>query len=70
MAAQINVDEEEDFDKLLAFSEYIASFINYEAVEKIKNQRANRKTTSNEEFAELLEKISGRPAPEFRKEDK
>lgn len=69
ITAQINADEEEEFDKLLAFSEYIASFINFEAVKNIQNQRANRKTTGDEDFADLIEKISGRPAPDFRKDD-
>ena len=67
VATQISLDEEEEFDRTLSFVEYLASFINFEAVKKTKEQRENRKTMSDEEFQELIKQISGRDAPKFQK---
>jgi len=66
LSTQINKDEEEEFEKLLSFCEYLASFINHEAVRNVQENRANRKTTADDEFEDLLKNISGRSAPKFK----
>lgn len=66
LAAQISQDEEDEFEKELAFTEYLASFISPEKVEKVKSHRANRKTTGDKEFQELVSKISNRAPPKFQ----
>lgn len=52
-AEQIYIDEKEEFERNRDFLEYVASFINPSAVEKIKQSRASAEThtfQSKEEF--------------------
>lgn len=69
MAAQIAQDESEEFDKMLAFCEYIASFINFEAVQAVQRDRKSKSARDDEAFKKVVESLSGRQAPEFQNKD-
>jgi hypothetical protein len=62
----INRDEEEGFLQKRDELEYLASFINPEAVSKVKEMRRNTKAVSDDDFTEILKNVSGRTdLPEF-----
>lgn len=65
IAKMINKDKEEEFLKRRDELEYLASFINPEAVAKVKETRNNMKVVSEEDFENILSSISGREMPEF-----
>jgi hypothetical protein len=66
----INKDEEEEFDKVLSFVEYLASFTNAEAVQQVRKTRESRAAGDEESLKDLLRQISGRDeAPEFQGND-
>lgn len=52
-------DLKEEFEDKKAFIEYLASFINPQAVKDLKNMANNTKQISDEDFAKTLAKISG-----------
>ena len=55
----ISRDRDEDFDEKLAFVEYLASYINPEAVVKNKERRESTKAVPDEEFLRTIANLSG-----------
>jgi hypothetical protein len=55
-----NQDREEQFDKELNITEYLASFINYDAVIQTKEARATKKVVPDEDFGQILRDKFGR----------
>lgn len=69
MAAMVAKDEEEKFDRDLSFVEYLATFINPEAVKSVRDKRAIPEYGVGEDtFLDLMSKISGREAPVLKKD--
>lgn len=61
----INAEKEEEFDRSINISEYIASFMNPEGVQKVKEARENTKSVgSDEDFKELVREQFGRDLKE------
>ena len=69
MGTMLMQDEKEDADEKINLVEYLASFSNPEAVKKIRFDRKNAIRTTDDDFRNLMGKISGRDAPEFKKKD-
>lgn len=59
MDNMMDQDDKELFDEKKAFIEYLASFINPQAVREIKNMANNTKQVSDEDFAKTLEQLMG-----------
>jgi hypothetical protein len=59
-AQMFNQERKEEFDSELNIIEYLASFINYEAVRATKDAREGQKVVSDEDFEEQLRKQFGR----------
>ncbi len=59
-AMMLNQDRRDGFDAELNMTEYLASFINYEAVRQTKDSRENQKVVSDDDFSEQLRKMTGR----------
>ena len=59
MSSMLEQDEKDDFEKTKSFIEYLASFINPEAVQQLKNMTNNAKQVSDEDFAKTLEQLFG-----------
>lgn len=69
MAAMVAKDEDERFDRDLSFVEYLATFINPEAVKSVRDKRAAPEFGVEEDnFLDILSKISGRDAPVLKKD--
>lgn len=65
IAAMINKDEEESFLRRRDELEYLASFTNPEAINKIIEMRKNAIAVPDDDFAQMLQNLSGRDLPEF-----
>lgn len=65
IAAMINKDEEESFLRRRDELEYLASFTNPEAINKIIEMRKNTIAVPDDDFAQMLQNLSGRNLPEF-----
>lgn len=59
-ALMFNKEREEEFDAKLNMTEYLASFINAEAVKQTRDSRANKKVVSDEDFEAGLRQRFGR----------
>ena len=59
-AFMLNQQREEQFDAELNMTEYLASFINYEAVRQTKLARETRKVVPDEDFEKTIRGMSGR----------
>lgn len=59
MAQMIDLDEKEDLEKIKSFIDYLATFINPQAVSSMKNMAKNTKTVSDKDFVKTLEMLSG-----------
>lgn len=59
MDKMIEKDDQEAFEEKKAFIEYLASFINPQAVREIKELSNNTKQVSNEDFAKTLAQLNG-----------
>lgn len=59
MDSMMQQDELESFEEKKAFTEYLASFINPQAVREIKNMANNTNQVSDEDFAKTLEQLLG-----------
>lgn len=69
MAAMIAKDEEEEFDRTLSFVEYLATFINPEGVQKVRQKRQEPQFGVDDNvFLDTLSKITGREAPALKKD--
>ena len=68
LAAMMNKDTEEEFLRNRDQVEYLASFINPEAVSKIIDARDKSVNVSDEDFAAILSNLSGRELPVYRKQ--
>ena len=55
----IDQDDNDAFEEKKAFIEYLASFINPQAVREIKNMANNTKQVSDADFARTLEQLMG-----------
>jgi len=67
----IHKDEQEDFEKNRDQLEYLASFTNYAAVEKVRGMRSGKDMVANvsdEDFLKVIEGMSGRAAPVIGKQ--
>ena len=62
-ALMFNKEREETFDAELNMTEYLASFINAEAVKQTRETRENKKVVSDEDFEAGLRKQFGRDLP-------
>lgn len=59
-ASMFNKDRKNDFENKLNMTEYLASFINSEAVKQVKDARDNKKVVSDTDFDQILRKTFGR----------
>ena len=59
-AFMFNKQKEDDFDAKLNMTEYLASFINYEAVRQTKEARDTKKVVSDADFEQLIRDTWGR----------
>ena len=59
-ALMFNKEREENFESELNMTEYLASFINAEAVKQTRESRDNKKTVSDEDFEGGLRERFGR----------
>ncbi len=59
-AMMFNKEREENFDSELNMTEYLASFINSEAVKQTRDARDNKKTVTDDDFEIGLRKTFGR----------
>jgi hypothetical protein len=59
-AFMINEQREQQFDAELNMTEYLASFMNYEAVRQTKEARETKKVVSDEDFGQLIRDQFGR----------
>lgn len=59
-ALMFNKQKKERFDADLNMTEYLASFINYEAVRQTKEARENKKVVSDEDFEQIIRDQFGR----------
>ena len=59
-ALMFNKEREEGFDAKLNMTEYLASFINAEAVKQTRDSRDNKTTVSDEDFESGLRNTFGR----------
>jgi hypothetical protein len=64
----INQDVKEEYENELAFTEYLASFSNPEAVKHIREERKKPRTLTDDEFKSMLGGMFGRH-PTFRPKD-
>lgn len=62
----ISKDEEEEFNRILSFVEYLASFTNAEAVKHIHEIRELRENDNDEVFKQVIENLTGKEAPDFK----
>jgi len=62
-ALMFNKEREEEFDAELNMTEYLASFINAEAVKQTRETRENKKTVSDDDFEAGLRERFGRDLP-------
>ena len=62
-ALMFNKEREESFDAELNMTEYLASFINAEAVKQTREARTSTKTVSDEDFEAGLRQRFGRDLP-------
>jgi hypothetical protein len=62
-ALMFNQEREESFDAELNMTEYLASFINSEAVRQTRDSRENKKIVSDEDFESGLRARYGRDLP-------
>lgn len=62
-ALMFNKEREEEFDSELNMTEYLASFINAEAVKQTRESRKNTTTVSDEDFEAGLRQNFGRDLP-------
>lgn len=62
-ALMFNKEREEEFDAELNMTEYLASFINAEAVKQTRETRENKKVVSDEDFEAGLRQKFGRDLP-------
>ena len=69
IAAMIAKDEEEEAKRNLSYLEYIGAHANPEMAQRVRDAKNNTVAVSDEEFANILEGISGEPAPKFKKRD-
>ena len=70
MSSMINKDKLDEFEKSRDELEYLASFINYEAVQKTRDLRTGENMitkTSDEDFSKLLDGMSDIDIPEFNR---
>ena len=61
----VSQDAKEEYEDKLAFTEYLASFTNPEAVKQIREDRKKARPQTDEEFAEMVGGMFGR-APVFK----
>lgn len=61
MDNMMELDETEAFERTRAFTEYLASFINPQAVREIKNMANNTIQVSDIDFAKTIEQLLGGP---------
>jgi hypothetical protein len=59
-AFMLNKQKEDTFDAKLNMTEYLASFINYEAVRQTKEARENTTIVSDEDFDQIIRDQFGR----------
>lgn len=66
LMAMVGQDELEDYEEKLSFTEYLASFTNPEAVQKIIEKRKNdKKYLNDDQFAKMVAREFGKE-PVFR----
>jgi hypothetical protein len=58
--AMVAEDEEEEFSREKAFTEYLAYFIDPAAVKRVKDSEKNTVSVSNEDFIKTIEQMEGR----------
>lgn len=58
--AMVAEDEEEDFLRTKAFTEYLACFIDPQAVKKVREREQNTVSVSDEDFIKTIEQMEGR----------
>jgi hypothetical protein len=59
-AYMINRDREDEFDKKLNMTEYLASFINPHAIQQLRDMRDKQKIVPEQEFGQQLRDMFGR----------
>lgn len=69
MQAMVIKDDMDDYQEKIEFIEYLASFSNPEAVQKIRQERTNSTRMSDDMLQQTLSEITGREAPRFNERE-